>query len=53
MINPYQEFAFPATTAKYVKLRLLTNQNGYDNPFEIREFQLMGHLIETSKTSSK
>jgi hypothetical protein len=26
--SPYQEFAFPETTAKYVKLKILGNQGG-------------------------
>ncbi|HKF23860.1 MAG TPA: hypothetical protein VKE93_19965 [Candidatus Angelobacter sp.] len=42
--DPYQEFKFAPTKARYFKVRLLQNQNGYKNPFEIREFQLIGEL---------
>lgn len=43
--TPYQEFRFRATTARYLKVRLLSNHNGYANPLEIRELQLVGHLV--------
>jgi hypothetical protein len=42
--DPYQEFRFPSVKARFLKIRLLSNQNGYKNPFEIREFQLLGDL---------
>jgi hypothetical protein len=42
--DPYQEFKFRPTRARYLKVRLLQNQNGYKNPFEIRELQLIGEL---------
>ncbi len=42
--NPYQEFTFQPVKAKYLKIRLLSNHNGYDNPFEVEEFQLLGRL---------
>jgi hypothetical protein len=41
---PYQEFRFPGVKARFFKVRLLLNQNGYKNPFEVREFQLPGEL---------
>lgn len=43
--DPYQEFRFPPVRARYLKIRLLLNQNGSDNPFEISEFQLTGELV--------
>ena len=36
MNTPYQDFGFASTQGKYLKVRLLTNQNGYKNPFEMR-----------------
>jgi hypothetical protein len=42
--SPYQVFNFPAVKAKYLKVRLISNHNGYDNPFEVEQFQLIGRL---------
>jgi hypothetical protein len=42
--SPYQVFNFPAVKAKYLKVRLISNHNGYDNPFEVEQFQLIGKL---------
>ena len=44
--SPYQVFNFPAVKAKYLKIRLISNHNGYDNPFEVEQFQLIGKLGE-------
>ncbi|MDN0075077.1 hypothetical protein QU481_09240 [Crenobacter sp. SG2303] len=46
--QPYQMFTFPPVTARYVRLRLLLNHNGYDNPFEVYDFQLFGSLVPKS-----
>jgi hypothetical protein len=41
MKSPYQEFKFPAVTAKYLKVRLLTSYAN-DNYIRAAEFQLFG-----------
>jgi hypothetical protein len=43
--DPYQTFALRQVKAKYLKIRLLSNHNGYDNPFEVEEFQLLGRPV--------
>jgi TIR domain len=44
--NPYQDFRFPPVTSRYLKVTLLSNHNGYDYPFEVYGFQLLGKLEE-------
>ena len=40
--NPYQEFALPETTAKYLKFKPLSNHG--DTPTYIPQLRLMGRL---------
>jgi len=40
--TPYQEFKFPAVTAKYLKFKLLSTNN-FPHP-AVHEFQLFGNL---------
>ena len=42
--NPYQEFRFAPVKGRYLKVKLLMRQDGYEDNFEIWEFQLMGRL---------
>jgi hypothetical protein len=44
MKNPFQEFRFPPTTAKYLKLRSLKNHVGSNGAVAAYEFQLYGTL---------
>lgn len=44
MKNPFQEFRFPPTTAKYLKLRPLKNHVGSNGAIAAYEFQLHGKL---------
>ncbi|MDP2027888.1 MAG: hypothetical protein Q8K06_17070 [Sulfuriferula sp.] len=39
--TPYQAFAFPAVTARYFKVKLLSGKDGYATAYE---FQLFGTL---------
>ena len=48
LADPYQQFKFAPTTSRYLKVRLISNHNGYDSAFEVREFQLLGKLVPAS-----
>lgn len=39
--TPYQAFTFPAVTARYLKVKLLSGKDGYATAYE---FQLLGTL---------
>jgi hypothetical protein len=42
--SPYQRFTFSPVKAKYIKIKLISNHNGYENPIEVWGFQLFGTL---------
>ncbi|MFZ5791976.1 MAG: VWA domain-containing protein [Pseudomonadota bacterium] len=48
--NPYQAFKFPAVTARYLKVKLLSNYGG-DGYIAGTEFQLYGQLAEATGAS--
>jgi hypothetical protein len=44
----FQEFRLRETKAKYLKVKLLNNHNGFEIPLEFGEFQLVGRLCSAS-----
>lgn len=44
--NPYQEFTFPATTAKYLKIKFLSNTGYPGGKIDLHQIRLMGKLAQ-------
>jgi len=40
--SPYQEFKFDAVTAKYLKIKIVSNYGAYQNALKLYEFKLFG-----------
>jgi Mg-chelatase subunit ChlD len=48
---PYQEFTFPETTAKYLKIKVLSNHGGYPlRDADLTQIRLIGKLAQEAAT---